>query len=157
MVTCRICLRDLPGSAFSAWGAKRSECRECVSVRNREYGQANRERRNERLREWRRKNPEAAKAKDLRARYQRKYRLTPEQVNELKASQEGKCLICGVAGELFVDHDHTTGAVRGALCPSCNTFLGRVEANPEILQRMADYASGHLTSPWLAISKSTAA
>ncbi len=157
MLTCRICSEELPDTSFSEWGKRRSECRDCTSDRNRAYGLANRERRNERLRQWRQKNPEAAKAKDLRARCQRKYGLTPEQVVELKDSQDNRCLICGVIGILFVDHDHATGAVRGALCPSCNTFLGRVESNPNILTRMGEYASGHLASPWLASSNSTSA
>lgn len=154
---CRKCQRELPDDAFSDWGLSRGECRECTGLRNREYGTSNREKRNARLRAWRRANPEAAKAKDLRARYKRKYGLTPEDVDAMKESQDGRCLICGVESDLFVDHCHSTGSVRGALCPSCNTFLGRIEANPDILDRMRDYAAGHLTSPWLASSNKTSA
>jgi hypothetical protein len=157
MTTCSVCHRSLPDSEFSTWGIQRRECRACTSSRNREYGQANKARRNERLREWRRKNPEAARAKDIRARLKRKYGLTPDDVEVMREAQDGRCLICGVEGTLFVDHCHTTGRVRGLLCPSCNTFLGRVEANRGILSRMADYADGHLTSSPLAISKSTSA
>lgn len=86
----------------------------------------------------------------------RKYGLTPEEVEAMERAQGGRCLICGVEGDLFVDHCHKTGRVRGMLCPSCNTFLGRVEANPDILPRMAEYA-GHETSPPLASSNNTSA
>lgn len=156
--TCIGCKIEKPTTEFHRGGKYlHSYCKPCSNEQSREYGKANREKRNARLREWRRQNPEAARAKDLRARYKRKYGLTPEEVDSMKAAQDGRCLICGVSGDLFVDHCHDTGRVRGALCPSCNTFLGRVEANPEILDRLRDYASGHLTSPWFAISKSTSA
>ena len=156
--TCIECHVEKPVSDFYPSGKYlNSRCKPCCNEISRRYGKENRARRNARLREWRRNNPDAAKAKDLRARYKRKYGLTPEQVDDLKASQNGQCLICGVVCDLFVDHDHATGAVRGALCPSCNTFLGRVEANPTILDRMNDYANGHLSSPWLAISNKTSA
>ena len=136
---------------------RRSYCKECGNAATREYAQANKAKRNERLREWRRKNPEAARAKDIRARLKRKYGLTPDDVDVMREAQDGRCLICRVEGTLFVDHCHTTGRVRGLLCPSCNTFLGRVEANCEILARMAEYADGHLSSSPLASSKSTSA
>ncbi|MGK9270474.1 endonuclease VII domain-containing protein [Williamsia muralis] len=156
--TCTRCGQTLPVDRFGKSGKYlRSDCKDCANERTRQYAQENKARRNERLQEWRRANPDAARAKDLRARYMRKYGLTPDDVAAMKAAQDGRCLICGVEGELFVDHCHTTGRVRGALCPSCNTFLGRVEANPVILERMRDYAAGHLTSPWLANSNNTSA
>lgn len=156
--TCIECQADKPITEFYPAGKYlNSRCKPCCNEVSRRYGKANREKRNARLREWRRRNPEAAREKDMRARYKRKYGLTPEQVDEMKDAQDGRCLICGVEGDLFIDHCHTTGRVRGALCPSCNTFLGRVEANPDILGRMSDYAAGHLTSPWFANSKSTSA
>lgn len=35
--------------------------------------------------------------------------------------QAGRCAVCGVTGDSrVVDHDHTTGWVRGILCTSCN-------------------------------------
>jgi len=46
--------------------------------------------------------------------------------------QQGKCLLCGITGtghqNLYIDHCHTTGAIRGLLCPSCNSNLGMVES-----------------------------
>lgn len=162
MKICTKCGRQLREDQFARAGnrygsERRSYCKDCGNAATREYGQANKARRNERLREWRRKNPEAARAKDIRARLKRKYGLTPDDVEVMREAQDGRCLICGVEGSLFVDHCHATGRVRGLLCPSCNTFLGRVEANREILARMGAYADGHLTSSPLAISSNTSA
>lgn len=154
--TCIECRADKPTSEFYPAGKYlNSRCKPCCNEVSRRYGQENREKRNARLREWRRANPEAARAKDLRARLKRKYGLTPDEVEAMRVAQEGRCLICRTECELFVDHCHETGRVRGMLCPSCNTFLGRVEANPEILLRMAEYA-GH-SAPPLASSSNTSA
>lgn len=157
MLNCRVCARDLTESDFSDWGKGRGVCRECTSERNRAYGIANRERRNARLREWRRKNPEAARAKDVRARLMRKYGLTPAEVEEMRLSQGGRCLLCdSAARELVVDHDHDTGAVRGMLCRSCNTIVGQVEMSPLIVERLVEYLR-HGVHPGLASSSKTSA
>ena len=117
-----------------------SRCIDCNKVRCREYGQNNKKQRNARLRAWRRAHPEAAKAKDLRARYKSAYGLTLEQVDTLKSLRNGRCWICGEKPKrLFIDHCHKTNKVRGCLCPSCNTFLGRIEANRKILPGIALY------------------
>lgn len=54
--------------------------------------------------------------------YRRNYRLTLEQVKEMKA------LGCGICGshnmKMNIDHDHKTGRVRGVLCNPCNLMLG---------------------------------
>jgi hypothetical protein len=57
----------------------------------------------------------------------------------LLASNGGRCWICDVQSSAGIDHDHKSGRVRGALCLSCNTFLGRIEATPEILERLRLY------------------
>lgn len=53
----------------------------------------------------------------------------------LVMSQDGRCAVCKDSTErkLFVDHDHTTGTVRGLLCTRCNTGLGMMRDNPHIL------------------------
>lgn len=60
------------------------------------------------------------------------YGIGVEEYKTLVAKQDGKCAICqrrppfGNKKRLCVDHDHVTGAIRGLLCPNCNSFLGRV-------------------------------
>lgn len=72
------------------------------------------------------------------------YGLTPDQYDELLASQEGRCAICrtetpGGKGGWHVDHDHATGKVRGLLCDNCNNGLGRFADDPIRIQRAIDY------------------
>ena len=51
-------------------------------------------------------------------------------------AQRGLCAICQAPPDgqwkvLCVDHDHETGKVRGLLCVTCNTMLGRLENRME--------------------------
>ncbi len=50
-----------------------------------------------------------------------------------------ECVICGVEGPLVVDHDHTTGQVRGMLCNNCNLGLGHFKDSPLLLEFAAQY------------------
>jgi len=54
------------------------------------------------------------------------YGLSAEQYDALLARQGGRCAICRArpkSKRLAVDHDHSTGAVRGLLCSRCNHEL----------------------------------
>jgi hypothetical protein len=44
------------------------------------------------------------------------------------------CTICGDEGDLVVDHDHKTNAIRGILCNRCNKGLGLFRDNPDYLE-----------------------
>lgn len=77
------------------------------------------------------------------------YGITLEEYNRLIDKQNGLCAICGnppkggspTNQRLHVDHDHTTGKVRGLLCKNCNTAIGflgedlsRIEASIRYLK-----------------------
>ena len=77
-----------------------------------------------------------------------KYRLTSGQVDELLGKQGGRCAICRHEIEttndrgrfsVCVDHDHSTGRVRGLLCNHCNRGLGMFLDNTEYLQNAIEY------------------
>jgi len=64
----------------------------------------------------------------------------------LLLAQGGACAICGVAhgqtnrtGRLAVDHCHDQKRIRGLLCHRCNTSLGLMRENPELLRQAALY------------------
>lgn len=75
----------------------------------------------------------------------RKYGITLDDYQEMLAQQEGKCAICGsteaknFGDTLVVDHDHATGKVRGLLCGTCNTALGKFRDDPQILRSAICY------------------
>jgi hypothetical protein len=59
----------------------------------------------------------------------------------LLEKQRGVCAICERAPENYLDedHNHRTGQIRGLLCRSCNTALGKLGDSPARLRRAAYY------------------
>lgn len=61
-----------------------------------------------------------------RTRIERVYGLPRDQYEAILKLQDGRCAICRrrfVSKRPNVDHDHTSGAVRGLLCDRCNNEL----------------------------------
>lgn len=136
MRSCRSCAET---KRLPEFRGGRSDCRACERAACREYAAANKPGRNARLARWRRENPHKAAAVDRRKKLKANYGLTEADVSRMHKSQGGRCALCASAGPLVVDHCHDTGRIRGLLCVPCNTFLGRVEANPGWLDRAAAY------------------
>jgi hypothetical protein len=79
-------------------------------------------------------------------RYQikQRYGLTAREYYKLREYQQFSCAICLVhedelKRELYVDHDHKTGKVRGLLCHRCNTALGFFMDDRKRLRRAIKY------------------
>lgn len=105
----------------------RSHCKACVSA----WGKENTEARRQSWRRYRRKKY----LSDA-------YGLTEERYLEMLEAQDGLCAICGKPGRsrgLHVDHDHSTGAVRGLLCHPCNSGMGMFGDDPEVLASAIKY------------------
>lgn len=77
------------------------------------------------------------------ANLRRAYGISLEEYEEMLENQGGRCAICGAFPPpdklLDVDHDHNSNTVRGLLCSQCNTALGLVKEDPDILSAMIDY------------------
>lgn len=73
----------------------------------------------------------------------KKYRITIEEYESLKAGCGFACEICSrpesAGSPLCVDHDHATGAIRGILCRHCNTGLGLLGDGIDGVARAARY------------------
>jgi len=72
------------------------------------------------------------------------YGITLQDYNNMFMEQEGSCWICGISQleldkPLSVDHDHTTGKVRGLLCNNHNVALGLFKDNIELLEKAIKY------------------
>jgi len=84
----------------------------------------------------------------------RRYDITEADYNEMVERQQNLCAICkqpernGYKGrtELCVDHDHSTGKVRGLLCNHCNRALGLLGDNISSLTNAINYLNGSLNS-----------
>lgn len=91
-------------------------------------------------------NPDIKKSrKDVKLR--KTYGITIEQYSILLETQSGKCAICKLKEqkrELAVDHNHTTGKVRGLLCHKCNVSLGLLKESTENMESMISYVKRFL-------------
>lgn len=83
-------------------------------------------------RRWRERHPDRYQAKYRADNNWRKYGLTEEQWLHLMSLG---CGICGTMTDLVIDHDHKTNKVRGALCNTHNTTLGKFGEDPDMLRK----------------------
>lgn len=76
--------------------------------------------------------------------------ISDHALKALKAETK-ECVICGMEGALVVDHDHSTGRVRGMLCGHCNRGLGHFRDDPQLLEFARMYLLASADSPeWQA-------
>ncbi len=114
---------------------------EPVKARVKAWQRANAEELNAYRRE-RRQDP-IVKSRDRAGHLRRKYGLSLAEYDEMLAAQGGGCFLCEAPPQppysLHVDHDHTTGRLRGLLCFSCNNALGNFGEDPDRLRAAARY------------------
>jgi hypothetical protein len=71
------------------------------------------------------------------------YGITREEFAEMSTAQRDLCKICNrpPTGKtrLSVDHDHTTGIIRGLLCDPCNKGLGHFRDDINLLAAAIEY------------------
>jgi hypothetical protein len=89
---------------------------------------------------WRKENPVQYERVRRNTRYKRVYGISLDDYENMVNLQNGECLICReVPNRLVVDHDHSTGMVRGLLCDPCNTGIGMFMDNEDRLLAAAEY------------------
>jgi hypothetical protein len=79
----------------------------------------------------------------------RRYGVSDAQLQQLYSETNGKCMLCGKKPTgnksiLEIDHDHTTGAVRGLLCHYCNLFVYAVNQSPMRARALAKQLPAYL-------------
>ena len=75
-------------------------------------------------------------------RLKNSYGLSIACVDKLLESQGNQCKICGKFIDhknLNVDHNHSTGDVRGLLSNNCNRGIGHLQDSPDILRSALEY------------------
>ena len=71
-----------------------------------------------------------------------KYGMSLEEYQNRYIEQGGTCAVCGEAlafEDVCVDHNHTTGRVRGFVHRKCNMYLGFVESETEVFCKVLEY------------------
>lgn len=116
---------------------------------------------NEKAKERRRTRP--LELRDIHLR--NTFGLSLADFDAMLLAQGGRCAICrndspgGPHRQWHVDHEHSTGTVRGLLCSRCNTGIGLFRDDPITLQRAARYvvlrgaARPELQAPLLSMEK----
>lgn len=90
-----------------------------------------------------------AREPELRDRI-RKYGLRVPEYHAMRDEQKNNCAACGEAetekDKFVVDHNHTTGRVRGLIHASCNSVVGFAHESPHRCKAIAAYLERHLVS-----------
>jgi recombination endonuclease VII len=113
-----------------AHGDKSGRCVDCLKA----YGMR-----------WRANNP----GRTVSSNRLRQYGVSPEQYEAMLHAQDFRCKLCRVPDvactkSLAIDHDHATGEIRGLLCSSCNSGIGKLGDNLEGLERAVAYLKGEV-------------
>jgi hypothetical protein len=135
-------------------GSKREyAARPEVKVRQQERGrahyEANKDKVKAQAKAWREANPERKRGADWAGHLRRSYGITLEQYDQMLRDQDGKCAICqrpeaeSAGGKLAVDHMHCSGRVRSLLCRQCNSAIGMLREDPDIIYAAAQYVRKH--------------
>ena len=119
------------------WAEANPDKRKEVTAR---YREKNREAMRKAQREYHQRNPDRHRNNFLK----RTFGITVDEYREMIAKRNGLCDICkspepGGKGNFHLDHDHTTGEIRGILCAKCNLGIGSLQDSIEILEAAANY------------------
>lgn len=136
--------RDNPEKFKSYTKKYREKNREKLKQVQKDYYENNPEKKKEikkKRNNYKRNNPEKMRGHHLR----REYNISLEDYSKLLQEQQSRCAICEIhttdigRANLDVDHCHSTGKIRGLLCPNCNKALGLLKDNIEIVNSMMKY------------------
>jgi hypothetical protein len=123
--------------------AYRDEHKEEIAESKKQYYENNKEQRIQYNKQYHNSHKETTR-KRSRKRTIIKHGVTPEQHTEIFNKQQGCCMICGrhqseLKLALAIDHDHTTGKIRGLLCGKCNRGIGYLNDDVNLLLKAIEY------------------
>lgn len=150
MKTCTGCGRSKPLTAFSVDRHRRDgrqvRCKQCQTIARAEHRARDPERARTSAHANYVRTRERHRERGRAAHLRRKFGMSPEQYAVRLSDQGGMCRICGAVPRpgraLPVDHDHSTGKVRGLLCDRCNRLIGLAGDDPAVLTAAARYLAG---------------
>ncbi len=107
-----------------------------------EEKQAINQRRNERRKLEKERNKEAFDAKVreyCRLNILRKCGMSTFEAREWYKNNVKQCAICGNVDKLCIDHCHKKMIIRGVLCQKCNSAIGLLNEDIDIIQKAIVY------------------
>ncbi|HYT41355.1 MAG TPA: endonuclease VII domain-containing protein [Methylomirabilota bacterium] len=114
-----------------------SQCKTCITGKTAEYRKANKEK----IADYR--TTEGLKRLNHKSKLKTKYGLTLDDWNAMMTAQASGCAICQEPApegqHLSVDHNHTTGEVRGLLCQKHNFMIGFADDREDVLLSAVEY------------------
>jgi len=143
--TCNVCFEDFPATVECFHRDKHKKdglhnaCKICRLKQAAEYRKNHVEER----KKYRDENKEKTRFNLLL----KTYGISREDYKTMNDSQNGVCAICGFDNNgkpLYVDHDHRTNKIRGLLCQKCNTAIGLLYDDPDIIKKAAKYLENRL-------------
>lgn len=141
---CTHCKEVLPQEQFHKAKAFHDglsrRCKKCAYEFHEAWRQRNKVQAAANAKRWRANNKERS---DDHSRKQN-YGIPLGTYARMLAQQNGKCAICeategGGRGAFHVDHDHSSGKVRGLLCEACNLGLGKFRDRADVLASAIKY------------------
>lgn len=69
--------------------------------------------------------------------------------DELIPVRQGLCVICLKGPAAHVDHCRSTGSVPGVPCFNCNSAIGKLGDDPDVVRRVIAYLGGNSWKPIL--------
>lgn len=149
MKKCRKCGHLKPVTSFHKNGyrrkdgtsATRNDCKACNKKAHDKYVEKNREDLNSYMRD---RYSQEEKIRIRAYGLKRMYGLSLDAYEELLIKQKYKCAVCEIDQKSYkrpfdVDHDHSTGIIRGLCCMRCNRAMGLFKDDPKITQRATNY------------------
>ena len=138
----------------------RNDCKACNLQEKRQRYLADPAAVKARVKRWQQENPQRlnayrrarrlepeVKRRERAGHLKRKFGMTLEQYDAMLEVQNGVCAICKRPPRddisLHVDHDHSTGAVRGLLCFPCNNALADFREDGQLLLEAVGYQMAH--------------
>tara|TARA_R110000796_G_scaffold48133_1_gene115589 strand:- start:248 stop:580 length:333 start_codon:yes stop_codon:yes gene_type:complete len=107
------------------------------------------DRKREANKRWQLNNRDKFLQSVLNSTMKRRYGIDLKEYDKLSSLQNDVCYICNNkcntknTKRLSIDHCHKTGKIRKLLCKKCNTALGQVNDNIDLLNKMIKYIKDH--------------
>ncbi len=135
--TCTKCKqkKTLDAFYFCARDGVTAQCKECI--RAQERARAEKPEVKARKKAWWKTNKHKKRIYNIKEIYG----VSEEEYKALLTEQDNCCGICEKEFVISpcVDHDHSTGDVRGLLCNDCNFLLGNAKDSVKVLKAAIEY------------------